>query len=414
MNIVNNSKIKSKSSSQRGVALLMVTMSISILGLLVSIFIFRSQVDYRNVKSESEIVKAQYLSYSVLEVTKLFLKVQSQYLDKNPMLSQLGFDMGQILPMIIPMFFGSGDLLTSFVGSGIDGIGLKPEQGTAVIESFTSDEGKINVNCVMSSQVSYLQTILLGLFSDKRYDELFGRVLKSGDSIDRQTQIAAFIDFIDMDNAGLTGGDEDEYYKSLPEPYLSKNQFLDSVSEISLIKGVDDIFSANFASSLTVYGSCKINLCAIEENNWQLIAAIIIATAKKVNDPVVMDPINLKKLATTISPQMKGICKDPSSFVQAVQNPGMASMAIASLLGSSVESMSDLGNDGVNDAEIQGVEIDAAKLQTITFSGAKRFYRIKAVGQAGKSFHTTEVVWDQLAISQTTNETGNYIFWKEN
>ncbi|MBU1240724.1 hypothetical protein KJ865_13510, partial [Myxococcota bacterium] len=188
---------------------------------------------------------------------------------------------------------------------------------------------------------------------------------------------------------------------------------MDSVDELRLIQGIDPIFWANFGRSLTVYGSCQINLCAVSDKDWVLIAGIINAAAKNPNDPVVTDPVKLKLLATTIAPQMMGICKDMNTFAQAVQMPGTAGNLLASSMGVSVDSVGDLGNDGVADSEVQGVELDTSKLSKIVGSGTKRYYRIKVFGVVGKTRHSVDAVWDQLAINQVTEGQGAFVYWRE-
>lgn len=306
--------------------------------------------------------------------------------------------------------------MAGMMGIDLEGVGLTKEQGTGGLEFYKSEDGKLNVNCAITpSNVDQMTLTLTALFQDRRYDELFQRYTSDQNALDRQQLVGALIDFIDIDQsgAGVNGGDEESYYMGLPEPYQSKNNLLDSVGEMRLIRGIDPIVWANFGRSLTVYGSCKINLCAMEDTDWVLLAGIIAGSAKNPADPVVTDPVKLKILATTIGPQLMGICKDINSFAQAVQNPGTASSLLATSMGVSVDSMSDLGGDGVADAEVQGVELDTSKLQNMVTSGTKRFYRIRAFGLAGTTKHSVEVVWDQLAINQSSATQGAFVYWRE-
>ena len=401
---------------QRGFALLIVAMSISILAVLMQVFILRTQKELASARAGRDKVKAQYLAYSAMELTKLFLKVQSQFIDTNPMISNMGFDIGQLLPMLLPLFLGDSKMVETMAGGTIEGLGLKPGDGTGGLESFTSPEGRINLNCAISdANIQQLQANLLALFMDRRYEELFGRTMKDSDSLDRQQQVAAFIDFIDIDQSGLpaAGGDEDSYYKSLSEPYLSKNNMLDSPGEIQLIRGVDDIFMANFARTLTVYGSCKINLCAVEPDNWQVIAAVIMGSAKNPADPVISDPVKLKLLATTIVPQITVLCRDTKQFATAVATPGMASQVVSGALGMSIDSSDDLGGDGISDTQVQGVELDQTKLAGFVTSGSRRYYRLRVFGTAGRIRHLVDAVWDQQAVSPTTGQKGAFVYWRE-
>ncbi|MDA3864022.1 MAG: type II secretion system protein GspK [Deltaproteobacteria bacterium] len=413
---ISESWTQNRINSQKGFALLIVTMSISILAVLLQVFILRTSQELKEVQNQRDKLKAKYLSYSALEITRLFLKIQAKYFDSNPMLSGMGFDMGNILPMLMPMFLESGESLRELVDVNIEGLGLKPSQGSGGLETFESEDGKINVNCAVSpAHVDLLTTQLLSIFLSRRYDELFDRANSNTDVFDRQQQVAAIIDFIDLDQSGMavSGGDEDGYYKSRPHPFVSKNNVLDSNQEIRLIKGVDEIFWTNFGRSLTVYGSCQINLCAVDKDNWQLVAGIIMASAKNQADPVLSDPVKLKILATTVAPQLMAICKDPSTFAQAVGNPGIAGSLMSSALGMNADTMGDIGNDGIADAEVTGVEIDQTKLQKLIVNSPKRFYRIKTFGIVGKTRHLVDVVWDQQSMSMVSGKQGSFVYWRE-
>jgi type II secretory pathway component PulK len=407
----------SGSRGQRGVALLVVVFGLSLIALLINIFIYQSKINRKSAASEGERMRARYYAFSTLEITRLFLRVQAKFIDNNSMIQNMGIDMSQIVPMMIPMFFDE-TLAEKLLGGEARGLGELPEKGSGVLEVYRPEEGRINLNCAFNStQLERLNNLLLGLFLDRRYDELFGRIQDDGQILDRQQQVGALVDFIDFDQSMTSGADdEDSYYKGLEEPYLSKNNLLDSVNDIRLIRGVDDIFWANFGSSLSVYGGCQIHLCAMDPNNWQLIAALIILTAASPEDPVITDPVKLKLLATTVAPQVPVLCKDLQSFIGAVAQPGTASTLVSAVVGTDIEDSGDLGQDGIADAQVQGVELDAAKLQTLVVGGSKRYYRIRAVGLSDQAMYSIESVWDQLSVSTQPGKEGSqgaYIYWKE-
>ncbi len=413
----NRFSLQNRASAQRGVALILVTLGLTLIAGLVNIFIYRSQINRRSAQAEMDRMRARTYAFSTLEITRLFLRVQAKFIDNNPMAQNIGIDLSQIVPMMIPLFFDES-LASTLLGGDAFGLGDLPSKGTGVMELFRPEEGRINVNCAFNMQhTERLSSLLLGLFLDKRYDEFFGRLQRDGQILDRQQQVAAIIDYIDLDQS-MTGGadDEDAYYKTLEEPTVAKNNLLDSVSDIRLIRGVDDIFWANFGSSLTVYGGCQIHLCAMDPTNWQLLAGIILLTAKHPDDPVISDPVKLKLLATTVIPQVPVLCTDLNGFMGAVQEPGTASQVISGMLGTSIESSGDLGGDGIADAQVQGVELDEEKLKTILVTGAKRFYRIRAVGVSEQASFTIETVWDQMAMSSRVSRQGKqgaYIYWRE-
>ncbi len=405
------------SRNQRGVALLVVVFGLSLIAVLINIFVYQSRTHKAAAIAEGERMRARYYAYSTLEITRLFLRVQAKFIDNNSMVQNLGIDMSQVVPMMIPMFFDE-TLAAQLLGGEARGLGELPEKGSGVLELYRPEEGRINLNCAFNStQLERLTNLTLGLFLDRRYDEFFGRILDDGQTLDRSQQVGALIDFVDFDQSNTGGAeDEDSYYKGQPEPYLSKNNLLDSVSDLRLIRGVDDLFWANFGDSFSVYGGCQLHLCAMDPNNWQLIAGLIILTAASPEDPVISDPVKLKLLATTVAPQVPVLCKDLQSFIGAVAQPGTASTMISTVLGTDIEDSGDLGQDGIADAQVQGVELDAAKLQTLVVGGAKRYYRIRAVGLSDEAMFAIEAVWDQMAVSTQPGREGAqgaYIYWKE-
>lgn len=407
----------SPSRSQRGVALLVVAFGLSLVAVLVQIFIYKSQIHHRSAIAEGERLRARYNAYSTLEIARIFLRVQAKFIDNNVMAKNFGLNMTQLVPTIIPLFFDE-NLAAQLLGGSTTGLGTLPQKGSGVLDVFRPEEGRINVNCAYnSSQLERFNQLTLGLFLDRRYDELFGRVLEDGQTLDRPSQVAAIVDYIDLDQSA-TGGiqDEDSYYKNLAQPTISRNNLLDTVSDIRLIRGVDDIFWVNFGSSFSVYGGCQLHLCAMDPENWQLLAGLIVLTAVNPNDPVITDPIKLKLLATTVAPQIPLLCQDLQAFVQAVANPGTASVLISGMTQTSVENSGDLGNDGIADIQVQGVELDAGKLATLVVSGQKRYYRLRAIGVSDQAAASIEAVWDQLAVSTQSGAStspGSYVYWKE-
>ncbi|MEM7018913.1 MAG: hypothetical protein AAF512_16430 [Pseudomonadota bacterium] len=63
-------------------------------------------------------------------------------------------------------------------------------------------------------------------------------------------------DWIDTDELKRSNGAEKDYYKGLDPPYEPRNNKLESVEELRLIKGFDEIFEGfNLEAAFTVYGN---------------------------------------------------------------------------------------------------------------------------------------------------------------
>lgn len=83
---------------------------------------------------------------------------------------------------------------------------------------------------------------------------------KLGDGFDpRQVQelLAAWADWTDLNSLLTPGGAEDDYYQSLDPPYRARNYpELDTVEELRLIRGFDELFAdVNLEAAFTIYGT---------------------------------------------------------------------------------------------------------------------------------------------------------------
>jgi general secretion pathway protein K len=109
--------------------------------------------------------------------------------------------------------------------------------------------GKINLNRIQRDR--------LQLIIEKR--------LGGPDADPRQVQelLAAWSDWTDLNDAPLPSGAEDEYYAELDPPYTARNnQELDTIEELRLIRGFDELFKdVDLEAAFTIYGnSSAVNL----------------------------------------------------------------------------------------------------------------------------------------------------------
>ncbi|HSL98785.1 MAG TPA: type II secretion system minor pseudopilin GspK [Candidatus Limnocylindria bacterium] len=70
----------------------------------------------------------------------------------------------------------------------------------------------------------------------------------------------AVVDWIDNDDTPRVGSAESAFYLSRPFPYQAKNDFLDTVDELRLIRGVTPEVFEKLRPFVTVYSSGKVNL----------------------------------------------------------------------------------------------------------------------------------------------------------
>jgi len=100
--------------------------------------------------------------------------------------------------------------------------------------------GKINLLRLSENQLRQLLKKQLGDNQTDKIDEL----------------VHAWQDWIDADDLKRTNGAEKEYYERLKQPYQPRNAILETVDELRLIKGFDEVFKGvDLNTAFTVYSS---------------------------------------------------------------------------------------------------------------------------------------------------------------
>ena len=101
---------------------------------------------------------------------------------------------------------------------------LPYDQGTCEIR-VTGEAGKVNINMVTEATLR----------------KIIGQLGLEGEARDIVTD--SILDWIDPDDFVRINGAENDYYRSLKEPYDCKNGFMDSIEELLLVRGVTpDLF----------------------------------------------------------------------------------------------------------------------------------------------------------------------------
>lgn len=125
-----------------------------------------------------------------------------------------------------------------------------------------SHAGKINLNRIRREDLAQIIEKRLGDNSDpQRVQEL----------------VSAWIDWTDLNDLALINGAERDYYESLDPPYTPRNNpELDSVEELRLIRGFDELFKdVNLDAAFTVYGNGReINLNLATREAMQLLPGL--------------------------------------------------------------------------------------------------------------------------------------------
>jgi len=147
--------------------------------------------------------------------------------------------------------------------------------------TFEDESAKINLNRFANYQdAKVLRQQLWNLFSPKKYDPMFERRRANDQYVTRKDQIAAFEDWVDSNKhvTGEVGTSEDSKYRYSDRGYITKNSYFDSLEEIRMVYGVDDLFFQHFAKLFTVYGpTLRIN---INEAEPAILSALVMTYAK--------------------------------------------------------------------------------------------------------------------------------------
>ncbi len=415
---------------QRGIALVAVLVALAILGVAVGEFSTDSTVDAQAAANARDDMQTEFLLRSGANLAQLILRLQTDVIDKHR--KELGdFQMADYAGMFMGAFGGDRDevdamaqMLGGFRGDAIKGLGVAV--GNFDVQIATEDS-KINMNCANGNQDSQktLEAQLEALFYFDAFNPIFENADAEGWRRDRATQAQALIDYIDRGSAqfGSPGAMEDYGYETLEDRYKPKNNYLDTVGELKLVRGVDDRFWTLFGDQFTVYGDCKVNIGSV--NDPKLIASILFLAAKDANDPVVKDPVKLWTLArAVIDARNLGVFFDDlAAFSDFVKNP-LGSLTSLFAGGDTKGQPAAPPTALAGQTQIEGLELDQTKLGKVARSGPRRIYRVEVVatvprGAEGSGLAYSKrlnAIWDTRTQNQNMRDPaynkGSWVYWR--
>lgn len=376
---------------QRGVALIAVIVAIAITLVISNEFGTTTNVDMIAAANYRDRMRSEFLAHSATNLAELVIRIQ-QRLDNVQQLRDSGIKITDFADQVLLAFCGSPEEVQAAVGFSPSTVrGLGADIGTCGIvgQKIETDDKLININCANGTATiaATMKSALDALVFFPAYDPVFDEADAEGYRRDRATQVASIMDYVDSD--GLRNRDrgttEDYGYESLKDPYRAKNNYLDTVGELRLARGVDDRFWTLFGSAFTVYGGCKINVSAVD--NPQLIAAILYLSAQNPNDPVIQNPLKLFALAGLVA-KAKNFGETfakPEDFADFVKDPSSSINMLAgqsgTLAGSAAGNALSQGIPGLASGEKLGLELNVPRLKTIVTAGPYRTYRVQAYGE---------------------------------
>lgn len=438
--------IEGRRRRQAGIALVVVTVTLAVLGAVVGDFAFNARVDLEAAANTRDTLRAEYLARSGMQLSRLLIKVQQSVLDANR--QYIGdIQIADFAPYLMKAFGGPADEragLGSLLGIDVSQMkGLGVGKNACFDVSMSSDDGRVNVNCggginPNQTQAQALYGLLAAMFWPPRYDNppwrIWGYPDEDGQISNRDETARAIIDWTDLDEqqfqpqitlpggatpSASSSGAENYRYDAGRDPYKARNNYYDTLEELNLVRGVGDSFWGTYGELLTVYGGCKVNIGAVPPEKWPIMAAIIRYAAKDPNNQMLLDDVQVAAIAQRILGlmQMTGgaLVKDVDTLIKFINDP---EAAMKDMMGGGSSSSTPSGNG------LLGIQLDPARAKQVMTMGPRRIYRLDAVGTIQRT-ETKKIevhirgIWDTQHVNQNTTSVdrndlyGTWVYWRQ-
>jgi general secretion pathway protein K len=285
--------LRARGQDERGMALLMVLVTIAMLAAVVVEFVYQTRIDVHMAANVRDRAKAYYMARSAVNFSRLILYFQGQ-VDR---MTGGTVKLYQLIPIEsdLAKALTSGEMNEAF---GLGDVNLGEMRGFGEFDggfsaTIEDEYAKININALDSlpSIAAPTAAQILSLIASPRYKEMWEREDAEGQYNTPGETVSAMHDWIDADNVADTfqpevvaldpfsqpvvflpgNSAEDSRYDMLKDPYESKNNPMLTVDELHLVRGIGDDFMEEFADKFTVYSDPNLLL-----------------NLNSVNDPVTM------------------------------------------------------------------------------------------------------------------------------
>ncbi len=430
-------RLGKKKLNERGVALIIVVISITVLTVMATEFAYNSRVDLQLAANARDEIRAYYFARSGIGLSRLIIRFQKQLdtIQLPPGISELlsgglpgaaGGAPAAGAPKL--RIFDKAPISSSFLASiivdekAVDQSGRpakgarkkfdfdteNPELAAAqeglkfaqlkneeegFLARITNENERINV-ARLDQHCGAVLPQLTTLIADKRFEFLYERPDSNNVQATPGEIILALRDWADEDEVQSSlnpnspidpfvkgFSDENYHYDRFDPRYKAKNGRYDSLDELFLVHGVNDHFMAAFRDYLTVYPDPNEGL-DVNSNDPLIMAVAIIAAADpnrpdpRLRDPIFLDTIIEKIRATKVFMPL-GI--SVQAFVGIVQAAGVA-----------------VKPDILRNAQNKRDLTDTAST-----------FRITSVGRAGQVEKTI------TTVVQADNALGKLLYWRE-
>ena len=440
------SKVASRLSAQRGVAMIIAVVAIAVLTVVATEFAYNSRVDLQLASNQRDEIRAYYLARSGIGLSRLLLRFQKQ-VEATPMPNLTALIGGALNPTTpggknptTPATPGAGGQMTLQLWrmARIDcymlrqmvrqplpsDLGAVRRTSTAKVDpdfpdtfskpalrsfggfdgcfqaTIGDEEEKLNLNKLDAAQNLILVQRLVDLLTDKRFEFLFEREDSNKVKVSALDVLIAMRDWIDEDEvqstlnlatlnvAGMGDpfvrgfSDENSQYDKYSPRYKAKNARLDSLDELYMVYGVNDRFMAAFRDRFTVYPDVNSKLNINTDDPLLLQMAILSVADPSHPDPRLRDPVFVDTL------------------IQRVRTARLMSFLGMSVL------------DFISVIEASGIPVNPMIRNNVqnntAVSDKTNTYSIKSVGEAGSVQKTISAV-----VRMDDQGLGRLVYWRE-
>lgn len=353
-------------AERRGVALVIVLASISILTVLLAELQDEASSESAAAIADRDALRAEYAARSAVNLSRLLIATEPTI--RTALAPILMMAMGgstqvpvwEFADQILGAFNdkGGADSFASLSGFDLGGgrnLGMKGARFEIVV---ADEDSKINLNvAARGDAITQNRTgmELLGLMTGEQFNPLFENRDPDGQFSDRTAVCSALVDWADSDENMYTCDPrnaqaqattaEDTFYQLLRTPYRRKNAAYDSLEELHLVRGVSEDFFATFVDPdpsnpkkrpLTVWGQGAIN---INNANAQTMLSLICGFAiQNPPQPLCIDieqqtrflmAVNMLRSFTAGAP----LFPTPRAFVRAMKGEGPMGKILKDMVG---------------------------------------------------------------------------------
>ncbi len=272
----------------RGIALLLVVVMIAVMLPIVTDMNYEARTEFELAMNYKKKAEAAALAQSGLAFAAIVFDLQKQVetLLKSSALKSLGiqsFEIWDIIPFdtsLLRGFTAAGPFadIGDLVGDSAEGSSRRVEDAAGTVPpvdegdplfdfpgdfklEFENEDTKININLLDSGAKEGVARMLWGILEPDVYDFLFLENTARREFVTREELIANIADWVDGDDERyLLGGDERSLYDEFLPKYGVKNARFDTINELRMVYGVDDVVFRLLAPNVTIYSSGRINV----------------------------------------------------------------------------------------------------------------------------------------------------------